>query len=125
MASRSCPSSKRAACRDYCSFMALRQNDGATRVSPVDRERPLFVLSHDMFVCQSVSICEKPDCENRMATSGFILAVVESQWPSLAIGGQGANKICLRRNRRPFLIHLRVGGGSGGGARAGWIAGSR
>ncbi|KYN45327.1 hypothetical protein ALC56_00173, partial [Trachymyrmex septentrionalis] len=34
--SRSCPRSKRVACRDYCSFMALRQ-DSATRFSLIDR----------------------------------------------------------------------------------------
>ncbi|EGI65121.1 hypothetical protein G5I_06585 [Acromyrmex echinatior] len=58
MASRSCPSSKRVACRDYCSFMALRQ-DGTTRFSLID----FPFVSHDTFVRQSVSICGKLDCE--------------------------------------------------------------
>lgn len=52
-------------------YGALRQNGGATRGSLRSAERPLFVLSHDTFVRQSVSICGKPDGEDRMAIWGL------------------------------------------------------
>lgn len=42
----------RAACRDYCSFMALRQNDGATRFSPVNRTTAFH--SFPRHVCPSI-----------------------------------------------------------------------
>ncbi|TGZ48861.1 hypothetical protein DBV15_08127 [Temnothorax longispinosus] len=80
MASPSCPSSKRAACRDYCSFMALLgQNDGATRFSPVDRTTAFRPFPRH--ACPSIRRQYPRVTRSHGSLGEVILAMIESQWP--------------------------------------------
>lgn len=100
----------RAACRDYCSFMALRQNDGATRFSPVNRTTAFH--SFPRHVCPSIR--QYLWVTRSHGNLGRVILQSNRSGRSLAI--QGANKICPR-NRRPLLIRLRAGGRGGADCR--------
>lgn len=90
--------------------MALRQNDGATRFSPVDRfsSFPTTRLSVNPSLVSA---------GNSIATSEVILAIANHSDLSHRV----ATKYALRRNRRPLFIYLRVGGAGGWIARSRWI----